>query len=221
MRFNLLFLFMLPISAPASAQEMPERAPHPPATSGVDFGLTAGPNFSELQVEFDDRRRPQYDIVVGYFIGMYTGIRVGLFRLRTGVSFVNAGALFDGSDFLREDEFRVHFITIPIDLRLQVPVGPAAKLYVFAGPQFRYQLELDEIDADLQDDLRHLGTTASLGAGIRLKWPGIPFKISPEIRYAIDVQGLTDGDVSVRDESVRIREEFRADLVQFGLVFGL
>lgn len=221
-RIVLLLLSFMVCAVSARAQEVqpePDAVP-PAANSGLLFGLSVGPNFSELTVDFADRRNPDYHVVLGYHLGLFTGVRLGPLSARTGLSFVNVGAIFDGSDFLEQDEFQVHFLTVPIDLRLQVPLNRTMKIYAFAGPQFRYRLEIDNIDADFEDDLRHLSTTASIGLGVRFKVKGVPFKVSPELRYAIDITGLTDGSVTVRDEAIRVQEEFKADLVEFSLGLG-
>ena len=212
----------LAAAGPAWAQAVPEEAQEPSASS-VALGFSVGPNLTTLDVQLDLERRAvdDYSVVVGYYFTLYTGFKVSILHVRTGLSFVNAGALYDGATFLDEDEFKVHFLTVPVDVRLKLPLGNGATPYLFAGPQFRYQFTPDDLDVDVRDDINHLTTTGSIGLGIRLTVPGTTFTLSPELRYAVDVRGLFEGDVSVRDEVYRIGDAFKADMLQFGLVLGL
>lgn len=212
----------LVVASPAWSQAVPEEAREPSASS-VALGFSAGPNFTTLDVQLDLERRAvdDYTVVAGYYLTLYTGFKVSILHVRTGLSFVNAGALYDGTSFLEEDEFKVHFLTFPVDVRLKIPLGKGATPYIFAGPQFRYQFTPDDLDVDVRDDINHLATTGSLGLGIRLTVPGTTFSLSPELRYAVDVSGLFEGDVTVRDEVYRIGDAFKADMLQFGVVLGL
>jgi hypothetical protein len=217
----LVVVWLMPVGA-AWSQAAPEEEREPSASS-VALGFSAGPNLTTLDVQFDLERRSveDYSVVVGYYLTLYTGFKVNILHVRSGISFVNAGALYDGTSFLEEDAFKVHFLTIPVDVRLKIPLGKGATPYLFAGPQFRYQFTPDDLDVDVRDDLNHLTTTGSLGLGIRLTVPGTSFSLSPELRYAVDVRGLFEGDVTVRDEVYRIGDAFKADMVQFGVVLGL
>ncbi len=191
--------------------------------SGFSLGLSVGPNLTTLdvQIDFDNRVVKDYNVVLGYYLSVYTGVRLGPLHMRTGVSFVNGGALYNGTEFLDADEVKINFITIPIDLRLKLPLGKGAVPYLFMGPQFRYQYTLDDFDAEFRDDIRHLATTASVGLGVRLTIPGTTIAFSPELRYGIDITGLVDGEVTVQDEVYRIGDEFKADMVQLGIVIGM
>ena len=217
----LLAAAWLLMAGPAWSQAIPEEEREPPA-SRVALGFSAGPNLTTLDVQLDLDRRAvdDYAVVVGYYVTLYTGFKVSILHVRSGLSFVNAGALYDGASFLNEDEFKVHFLTIPVDVRLKIPLGTGATPYLFAGPQFRYQFTPDDLDVDVRDDINHLTTTGSIGLGVRLTLPGTTLSLSPELRYAVDVRGLFDGDVTVRDEVYRIGDDFKADMLQFGLVLG-
>ena len=58
----------------------------------------------------DRRRWPQYDAVVGFFTGVTGGIEIGLVIIHAGATYVNAGAIFDGSEFLNRDNVEVGLI---------------------------------------------------------------------------------------------------------------
>lgn len=216
-----LLLVLYP--AAAWAQQPQDEAEPPVRTASFALGFSAGPNLTtvDVQVDVDRRRVDGYELVLGYYLTLYGGLRVGPLHLRSGISFVNAGALYDGARFLDRDAFDVHFISVPVDVRLKIPVGKHAQPYLFAGPQVRYQYTVGTLDDGLRDDIRHLATTASLGAGVRFTLPGTTFAVSPELRYAVDITGLLDGDVTVRDEAVRIGDAFHADMLQLGVVLGL
>lgn len=197
-----------------------------PVFGQVSTSVSAGPNFTSLDLDTDKLREIDegwgdidYDPVIGFYLGFSTGVELGPVVVRSGLSFVNAGAIFDGSTFLDEDEFEVNFITLPIDLRIYIPVSERVRPYLSAGPEFRYRLHLDvdEADEDFVDDLDRLTPAASIGAGVSIELPVLGIGVSPELRYAVDFHGLVSGDVTLQDEAVRIKETFKADMYRLGV----
>ncbi len=195
---------------------------HPGASyAQIDYSFSAGPNFTTLEVDFQNIQNPQYDAVLGFYASLYGGLSFGPVSVHGGAMFVNAGAIFDGSDFLDKDNFDVNFITIPVDVRVFLPLSPIAQPYLAGGGELRYRLDLSDADADFEEALSRRSAAASIGVGVRFSAPILGISLSPELRYAIDLEGLTDGDLTLRDEVVRIRKEFRADMLRLGLVVGL
>lgn len=197
-----------------------------PSVGQIIASASAGPNFTSLDIDTEKLRQIDeglgeidYDPVVGFYLGFTTGFELGPFVLRTGLTFVNAGAIFDGSTFLDEDEFKVNFITLPVDLRFYFPVSERVQPYVSAGPEFRYRLRLDveEADEDFINALDRLTPTASIGAGVSIELPVLGIGVSPELRYAVDFHGLVSGEVTLGEEAVRIREAFKADMYRLGV----
>lgn len=191
------------------------------ARSQINYSFAAGPNITTLEVDFEDLERPRYDPVIGFFAGVTAGLELGPASVHAGATYVNAGAIFDGSEFLDRDNFDVNFITVPVDVRIFLPISLMASPYLLGGGELRYQLDLSDTDQGFEDSLERQSIAASIGAGIRLNVPGLGLRIAPEVRYAIDVTGLSSGEVTVSDEVLRIRDEFRADMLRFGLVVGL
>lgn len=185
------------------------------------FSLSAGPNFTTLDVDLENIRNPEYDAVVGFFVSVNAGLTLGPLSVHSGANYVNAGAIFNGSEFLSRDEFDVNFITVPLDVRVYLPITPIATPYILGGAELRYLLDLSDADAEFEEALNRQSTAASIGLGVKLKVPGIGISLAPEVRYHIDVTGLTEGDVDLRDEVLRIRDEFKADMLRLGLVVGL
>lgn len=193
----------------------------PTAFAQLSLSLGVGPNITQLSVDFTDPDflSQTYEPVIGFYAGLYAALDLGPLAVRSGAVFVNAGAIFNGSEFLAEDGFDVNFLTVPVDVRLSIPLK-IIKPYVFGGPEFRYLLNLEDSDPGFKDNLEQLRTLGSIGAGIVINLPMIG-TLAPEVRYSFDFQGLIDGDLTVRDELVRIKDSFRADMLKFGLVLGL
>ncbi len=196
-------------------------APVQQAHGQIDYSFAAGPNVTTLEVDFENREQPQYDAVVGFFAGVNAGLELGPASIHAGATYINAGAIFDGSEFLNRDNFDVNFIAVPVDVRIFLPISPIASPYLLGGGELRYRLDLSDTDQGFQESLEQQSVAASIGAGIRLTVPGLGLRIAPEVRYAIDVTGMSSGDVTLVDEVLRVRDEFKADMLRFGLVVGL
>ncbi len=187
----------------------------------LKYSFSAGPNVTSLEVDFEDAEKPEYDAVIGFFVGLTTGLTLGPASIHAGATFINAGAIFDGSEFLERDNFNVNFVAIPVDVRVFLPVSLIASPYLLGGGELRYRLDFSDADAGFEDSLTRQSVAAGIGAGVRLSVPGLGLRISPEVRYSIDVTGISDGDVTIGEEIMRIRNEFKADMLRFGLVVGL
>lgn len=194
------------------------------------YSFSAGPNFSKLDLGLEDLQdiddpleNLNYDFTVGFHLGVGTGVKVGPVYLRTGISFVNAGAIFNGSTFLEDDEFDVNFITVPVDIKVNIPISERITPYISGGPEFRYRLNLDvnEEDMEFVDDLDRLIPTATIGAGVSIDLPVLGIGFSPELRYAIDFLGLVRGEVTIEEQALRIKRAFKADILSLGIVLEL
>lgn len=191
------------------------------ANAQINYGFAAGPNVTILEVDFANVQNPSYDAVIGFFAGITAGLNLGPASVHAGVTYINAGAIFDGTEFLERDDFNVGFVAIPVDVRVFLPISPLASPYLLGIGEMRYRLDLSDAHADFEDALTRQSVAAGIGVGVRLNIPGIGLRIAPEVRYAIDVTGISEGDVTIGEELIRIRDDFRADMLRFGLVFGL
>jgi hypothetical protein len=172
-------------------------------------------------MKFKDGRNPKLDLVVGFHFGIAIGYSTGPFTIRTGLNFLNAGALFDGTTFLVRDEFDVSFLTLPIDFRLTPFRGRFVRPYIFAGPGFRYGLDLKRRPISLQDDIRLLDATFEAGIGVSLRIPKLPIRFSPEIRYVSDLFGFYNGELETDDGGlVSTSETVKANAVRIGVLLG-
>lgn len=185
------------------------------------FGFTFGPEITHVDLKLKDGRNPDLDLVLGFHAGIAIGVDIGPFTLRTGLNFVNAGALFDGTGFLARDEFDVSFLTIPVDLRLTPFKNKYFRPYIFAGPGFRYGLDLAERPIAIQNDIRLLDATFEAGLGVSIRIPGTPLRFSPEMRYVSDVFGIYSGELEADDGGlVETAESVKANAVRVGLLLG-
>lgn len=201
----------------------------PSASGQARLSFTLGPTFNFLS-NVDVVRllgQPQslrdveeYPVRVGYQGGVFLSARRGLLGTRAGLTLYNAGALFDGTSFLNEDSLRVSFVTATVDVQLAQPVGPI-EVYVFAGPQLRYLLNLQGARADFEvfrDHLKPLSATADAGGGARLRFG--TFYVGPEVRYSLDLTGLSEEGFRLSGGDVEVKDRYRLNKLLLGLVVG-
>ena len=197
---------------------MPDAGP----STTFHFGFRGGPEISRARIRFEDGREPELDLVLGLHFGFVVGWDAGPFGIRSGLNYVNAGALFNGTDFLARDEFNVSFITLPIDFRLRPVRRGAIQPYIFAGPEFRYSLDLEERPISLTHDLKLLDATFAAGVGISMRLPFLPIRFSPEIRYANDLTGIYNGEMQTDDGGiVETAESVKANALRVGVLLGI
>jgi len=198
-----------------------EELPRPERHKRFHIGVTIGPEITKLKVKLKDGSRPTADAKIGFHTGLALGLDFGPFTIRSGFNFVNAGVLFDGSDLFSESELEVNFITIPVDFRLR-PFGTHFMTpYIYAGPEFRYSLDLLERPLTVKENVRLLDATFSVGAGVTLRIPKLPFRFSPEVRYVTDLTGIYSGQMETDDgDFVDTATAIKANAVRVGMLLG-
>ena len=169
-------------------------------------------------VQTDSLRVP---VTLGLQAGLGATVRRGNVGVRLGGRFLNTSLFYDGEQALNREALATSFVTLQVDLEYSRSLGPL-RAYAFAGPEFRYLLDLsgdvDGVD-DVRDGLDLLSTAANLGAGLRVDLFG--FRAGPELRYAFDLTGV-GGDPTQRDDGseVRLSEAFDVNTLLVGLVIG-
>lgn len=190
-----------------------------PAVAQFSFGFSLGPNLTSVNVDWANFDATDYKPTVGFYLSADASLAAKFAAVRASATFVNAGALFNGTTFLDQDEFDINYLTVPVDLVLRAPLGDSFMPYVFGGPEFRYLVDVKDTDPGFADHFESLSTAATIGAGVALSVPMLG-RFAPEVRYSIDLQGILDGDITVGDEVVRVREAFKADMLRFGLMLS-
>lgn len=190
------------------------------ATGQFHVGVTAGPQLTHVDMKFTSGEQPDVDLVLGFHFGAAIGYDIGILTIRSGLEYENAGGLFDGAAFFDRAQFDVNFIAIPIDVRLRFSKKGVLRPYIFAGPEFRYALNLED-QFVLRDDLSLANASFAAGAGISIRIPYIPFRFSPEIRYASDVTGIYSGELQKDDGGiVETAESVKANAIRIGVLMG-
>ena len=179
------------------------------AAAQVGFGIRGGVNFTS----FDDVRlgsvSETFDNRTGFHFGAFADLALPVVGVRVGVNFLRMGALFEGASFLGNGDFDVDYVTVPVDLRLRLPL-----LYLFVGPEFYYLLSTDA-EPDFEDDLKAVVANAGVGVGVQVG------PLLGEIRYTFGLSGITDeqftaGGFSVTTGDVRQANTLR---VSAGFLF--
>jgi len=187
---------------------------------GFHFGFTGGPEFTHVDIKLDDGNQ-SLELVVGFHLGIALAWSAGPFVIRTGVNFVNSGALFNGTSFLARDEFDVSFLTVPLDFRLAPVRRGMVRPYIFAGPEIRYGLDLEERPISLTNDIRMLDAAVSVGVGVSIRARNLPIVFSPEIRYVTDLFGIYHGELETDDGGfVQTAEAVKANVLRVGVLLG-
>ena len=185
------------------------------------LGVTAGPQLTHVDMKFKSGETPDVDLVLGFHVGAAIGYDIGIFTVRTGLNYENAGGLFDGASFFQRSQFDINFITLPVDFRLRFNRDGVLRPYIFAGPEFRYALSLEDEQLVLKDDLSLANATFAAGLGLSIRIPYVPFRFSPEIRYASDLTGIYSGSLETDDGGIlQTAESVKASAVRFGVLMG-
>ena len=205
--FLILFLATIP-SSNVSAQ--------------LRWAFRAGPDITRLDIELQGTKQANVDAVIGLHIGFNVNLGNGPFSVRTGLFFSNARALFNGTDLLKRSEFHVSYLLVPVDLKLTANRDGIVRPYTFIGTDLKYSLNLEDKQLVLQDDLKLVSTAASIGAGISVRFKGVPFRFSPEVRYSSDLFGLYSGEVELNDGGIaRTAKTIKANTLRVGFLLGM
>lgn len=151
----LLLAFVAMLSVPASAQ--------------IKFGLKGGVDLTQMKLNHDvidkDNRA-----------GFYIGPTVKLTLLDTGVGF-DISAIYDqrsakvGADD-EEDKYDVTLtqkqIAIPINVRYAFGIGSTANVFLFAGPQFGFNVGGDKKLSDVDWKWKDSNFSVNVGVGCTL-----------------------------------------------------
>lgn len=198
--------------------------PSAAAQGGLQFGLDIGPTFTSLDGALVGGEATDFEPAIGFHAGLFVGYDAGHVAVISGVHYVYAGTLFDGSSFSlpQREEFDLVFVTVPIDVQVLFRKSGRFRPYLFGGPEFRYAVNLEDRDFSVQEDLDLLSTTFSVGAGVRLRVPGISSSLAPQVQYTFDRSGFYEGDLSRDDGGIsQTADKLKANMLRLGLVLGL
>jgi hypothetical protein len=181
-------------------------------TNAQKFGLKVGANVSSF-----DASDPEVsvDALTGFHIGPVLDIDlIGPLGLNTGVLYSQKGYKakvtfeFLGETITMEENAKLNYIDIPVNLSLGFGLSEAAKIFVQAGPNFGIGLngkaitkvmgmgeeEEDEEDIEFgseEEQIKKLNTSIGIGAGVKIS------KIVLGVNYNIGLSNLSnygDGD---------------------------
>lgn len=121
------------------------------AKAQIDFGLKGGLNVTDISLSnevLDASNR------TGFYIGPTVKFTIPVVGLGIDASalYDYRSAKLDGNGY-EEITVKQQQITIPINLRYGFGLGDLASLFIFAGPQFGFNVggDLDEIDWEWKD----------------------------------------------------------------------
>lgn len=172
------------------------------ASAQLDFGLKGGLNVSNISLNgaLTDNLRSENQ--TGFFIGPTVKFTLPI----VGLGF-DASALYDQkSSKIQDVTVKQQAIVIPVNLRYGVGLGDLASLYLFAGPQFAFNvgdknyndIKLGDIGSALSEyKLKSSNLSLNLGVGAVL---AKHLQLSVNYNIALGKTGEFDAGNAVGDE---------------------
>ena len=180
-----------------------------PLSAQVQLGIAGGANFASLSDIRTEESAVSFDNASAFHIGVFLDLKLGPLNARPALYYLNAGALFNGTSVIQDDNFDVSYVTIPVDFIFNLGLGPI-KPYFFLGPEFRFFASGD-VPEDVERGLNDFVMIGSAGLGIRINVPVVGITLLPQLRYSFglssytrssyEVQGIT---VDANDANVRM-----------------
>ncbi len=151
------------------------------------FGIMAGGNVEALaDLDGATTLNAVFGVSSGYHFGAFADIGTPIVGIRPAAIYLNAGSLFAGATFLSVDNFKVSYLTFPIDVQLNaIPV-----LYLFAGPEFQVMVS-SGAPSEFESSIKSFTAKGGVGLG---------FDFGPvfiESRYLFSLTKLTESTYQI------------------------
>ena len=112
--------------------------------NAITLGLAGGSNFAFLQVSSAHRQEVYTDSTAPFSIGINADFKFNdYFSIRPGIFYSGKGGTMNavyadniGNNTSVYDEYKLHYLEIPINLIGHLPVGDGANIFLGAGPYF-------------------------------------------------------------------------------------
>jgi hypothetical protein len=136
------------------------------AQAQVKFGVKGGLNLTNMKFDNSVTNKSNQ---TGFFIGPTLNFTLPVVGLGIDASalYDQRSAKIDGS----EDKLKQQSIQVPINLRYGFGLGNTASIYIFAGPQFGFNIgdkSANIIDNALEWRLKDSNLSANVGIGLML-----------------------------------------------------
>ena len=115
--------------------------------NSITFGLTGGSDFAFLQLKSAHRQDVYTDSETPFSVGLnadfkfndYFSIRPGIFYAGKGGT-MNAVYVGPNGNISVTDDYKLHYLEVPLDFIGHLPVGDGANIFLGAGPYYAYGL---------------------------------------------------------------------------------
>lgn len=189
------------------------------ARAQVSLGILGGANFAAFEDVTAGESLVELDNATGYHIGAFLDLGFGPLGIRPAVYYLDAGPLFTGADFLDEDDFHLAYVSVPVDLRYSLGVGPI-KPYFLAGPELRILANRQNAPEQLQDRLSDLVMNGGVAVGIEIGIPGVGLTLYPQIRYSFSLSDWLDRSYEIGDVTITTDDGQRPNMWLLSLGVG-
>ena len=141
-----------------------------PLQAQIDFGLKAGLNLTEMSLSQSELEKAISN-KSGFFVGP-----IIKFTLPVAGLGIDAAALYDqregelkGTENYPSEKLKQKSIQIPVNVRFDFGLGDMASIYIFAGPQFGFNIGGDTEKQKVADwSLKTANISGNAGLGVML-----------------------------------------------------
>jgi hypothetical protein len=114
----------------------------------ITFGLLGGSNFAYLQVKSVHRDEVYTDATTPFSLGFNADFKFNdYFSIRPAIFYSGRGGMlnavysdFKGNNTSVIDEYKLHYLEVPLDFIGHLPVGDGANIFLGGGPYFAWGL---------------------------------------------------------------------------------
>jgi hypothetical protein len=116
--------------------------------NAITFGISGGSNFAYMQVKSQHRQDIYTDATTPFSLGLNADFKFNdYFSIRPAIFYSGKGAMMNaiysdlkGNNTSVIDEYKLHYLEVPLDFIGHIPVGEGANIFLGGGPYFSWGL---------------------------------------------------------------------------------
>ena len=174
------------------------------ASAQLRLGFVGGANFATLSDIRANNSSVSFDNATAFHAGIFIDASLGPLNLRPAIYYLNAGALFEGTNVFEEDNFDVAYVTVPVDVIFPFGLGPL-KPYFFLGPELRF-FTPSGVPEEIENSLETFVLNGTTGLGLQINIPGSSVTLYPHLRYSFGISSYTSARYQIDGVAIRANE---------------
>lgn len=178
------------------------------AQVAFSLGVKAGATVTS----FKGDQAPEVDTKTGLAGGLFANLSIleflavqpEFFLHQKGATTINTG---------NRNEIRVNYFTIPVLVKLRMPLGKTVYPNLFAGPNFSFLVDGRYTSTDMQNgnetqinisNVRNNDTGGIIGAGIDFEGQGVFFTVDVRYGFGFRTLGENTYSLNIKNEDITI-----------------